>query len=111
MYANTSNTSSRLSVADPNRLVVQQRYTKEEKGKQPIRTPQVQVQAEEEDEEEGWAEMKRRTQERKEKWRVSRNLAALMPGLPAVGVSGQDEVKAEPMVEHGLPEGAYAYAG
>ena len=116
MSANTSNTSSRLSLADPNRLLVQQqRYTKEEKGKQPIRTPQAQVQvvqAEEEDEEEGWAQMKRRTQERKEKWRVSRNLAALMPGLPAVGGGGgQDGVKVEPMVEHGIPEGAYAHAG
>jgi len=84
MYTKTNNNTSRLSVADPNQLVVQQRYTKEEKGKQPLRQPQIQVQAEE-DEDEGWAEMKRKTQERKEKWRVSRNLAALMPGLPAVG--------------------------
>lgn len=100
LYLNDSSTtnnnnSSRLSLAvtDPNQ---NRRYTKEEKGKQPIGKPRVQVHVDDEDDEEqGWAEMKRKTMERKEKWRVSKNLAALMPELPAVGGVGQENVGGE----------------
>ena len=125
MYSanNPAASSSHLSVVDPNRII-----TKQDKGKQPAFKRKVAKAQEEdeEDEEEGWAELKRKTMERKEKWRVSRSLNKLMPGLPAVGGAGGDEENVQIGAvlrggdvdmegtksneqEQGLPEGAYAY--
>ena len=125
MYSanNPAASSSHLSVVDPNRII-----TKQDKGKAPAFKRKVAKAQEEdeEDEEEGWAELKKKTQERKEKWRISRNLNKLMPGLPAVGGgSGNEENVQRGAVqnggdvetegtksneqEQGLPEGAYAY--
>jgi len=125
MYSvnNPAASSSHLSVVDPNRIT-----KKQDKGKQPAFKRKVAKAQEEddEDEEEGWAELKRKTMERKEKWRVSRSLNKLMPGLPAVGGGGGDEENVQTGAvssagdvdmegtksdeqEQGLPEGAYAY--
>ena len=119
MYSanNPAASTSHLSVVDPNRII-----TKQDKGKQPaFKRKVVKVQEEdEEDEEEGWAELKRKTMERKEKWRISRNLQKMMPGLPPVGggidenvvpsgATGREAEKEGQEQEQGLPEGAYAY--
>lgn len=112
--------SSHLSVVDPNRII-----TKQDKGKAPAYKRKVPSKAQEEDEqdeEEAWAELKRKTMERKEKWRVSRNLNKLMPGLAPVGGGGDENAGAGGDAEmegstksdehgqgQGLPEGAYAY--
>jgi len=116
MYNTPAASSSHLSVVDPNRII-----TKQDKGKQPAFKRKVaKAQEDDEDEEEGWAELKKKTLERKEKWRVSRNLNKLMPGLPPVGGAGDENVvagdsemgdaqKTGQEQGQGLPEGAYAF--